>query len=477
MNVVLATSEAIPYAKTGGLADVTGSLLGELRSLGVHASLFVPLYQSIRKKFKPVDTGHSVKVSLGTKSYESKIFSFDDSVYFIECDEFFNREELYGTSSGDFEDNAQRFIFFSKAVLEACIELGLKPDVIHTNDWETALIPLYMKTIYKKQFPRAASIFTIHNLGYQGIFPSSVMPLTGLGKEWFTLNGIEFFGQVNLLKAGIIGADIITTVSKNYARQILTKEYGAGLEGVLAQREKDIVGILNGIDYNEWDPSADPAITARYSLDSLAGKARCRSALKKECGITRRGVPLAGIVGRLSSQKGIDIFLEAVDEIIRAGLNVVVLGLGEEVLQKGLIAATKKYRGKVFVKVGFDEEFARRIYSGCDMLLMPSHYEPCGLVQMIAMRYGAVPVARATGGLVDTIKDYSHVSGRGTGFLFTGRWPSAMAECVKRAICVYSSKDQWKKLVVGCMKQRFHWKASARKYVALYREVKRKAMA
>jgi starch synthase len=477
MKVVLATSEAIPYVKTGGLADVSGTLANELRALGVKASLMLPLYRGLRSRFKLEDTGCSVEVSLGSKRYGSRIFVHEDSTYFVECDDFFNRQELYGTSSGDYEDNDLRFIFFSKAVLEACSALGLKPDVLHTNDWQTALVPLYMKTLYKKGYRKTASIFTIHNMGYQGIFPASAMALTGLGKEWFTPSGIEFFDQVNFLKAGIIGADVITTVSDNYSRQILTKEYGAGLEGVLGERKKDIVGILNGIDYEEWDPSSDRTIPARYKLESLAGKKRCKRALLKECGLRGERAPLAGIVGRLSSQKGVDVFLEAVDEIVDAGLNVAVLGQGEDVLQKGLRVASKRHSGRLFVKTGFDEEFARRIYAGSDLLLMPSHYEPCGLVQMIAMRYGAVPIARATGGLVDTIADYDHLKERGTGFLFTGRWPSALAECAKRAICVYKNGEQWKSLVGACMKQRFSWKSSARKYVSLYRKLKRKVAA
>lgn len=477
MKVVIATSEAVPYVKTGGLADVTGTLLYELRSLGIDAKLILPLYRGLKSRFDLEDTGHSIEVVLGSKKLTSRIYMHEDSTYFVESDAFYNRQELYGTSSGDFEDNDQRFIFFSKTVLEACLSLDLKPDVMHTNDWQTALIPLYMKTLYKKHFAKTASIFTIHNMGYQGIFPSSAMQLTGLGKEWFTPNGIEFFDQVNILKAGMIAADVITTVSENYSREILTKEFGAGLEGVLEERKRDIVGILNGIDYDEWDPSSDKAIPSRYSYGSISGKKRCKSALLKECGIKAQKAPLAGIVGRLSSQKGVDIFLEAVDEIMLTGMNVIVLGLGDAVLQKGLIAASKKHEGRIFVKTGFDEKFARRIYAGSDMLLMPSHYEPCGLVQMIAMRYGTVPIARATGGLVDTIKDFDHMHTRGTGFLFTGRWPSALAECVKRAVCVYSDPDKWEGLIAACMKQRFSWKSSARKYASLYRTLKKRVSA
>ncbi len=301
------------------------------------------------------------------------------------------------------------------------------------------------------------------------------MTITGLGSEWFTPSGIEFYDQVSLLKAGIVAADGITTVSPNYAKQMLTKEYGAGLEGVLKGREKDIFGILNGLDYDAWDPSSDRSIPARFSVDSLSGKAKCRSSLVRECSFKNPRAPVAGMVGRLSSQKGLDIFIEAANEILATGINVAVLGKGDEDIQRNLRAAEKKYAGKVFVSAEFDEAMARRIYAGSDMLLMPSHYEPCGLTQMIAMRYGTVPVARATGGIADTVKDYSHLGGSGTGFLFSGRWPSALAECIKRALCVYTEKERWKILIRRCMKQRFFWKTSARKYVELYKKIKKRA--
>ena len=474
MKVLLATSEAIPFAKTGGLADVTGTLLGELRASKVDARLMLPLYRGIKSRYKLKDTGCTVKVTVGKEKYESRVLSHEDTSYFFECEEFFNRQELYGDSSGDYSDNVNRFVFFSKAILEACEAIGFRPDILHSNDWQTALIPLYVRTLYRERFRTTATVFTIHNLGYQGIFPASAMSLTGLGKEWFTWEGIEFYGQMNLLKAGIVAADAITTVSMRYAKEILTKEFGSGLDGVLGSRVKDFTGILNGLDYDDWDPASDPSIPARYSASSLAGKQKCKRSLLEECSFKDKSAPLAGMVGRFSSQKGVDLLLHAADEIFSCGLNAVILGKGEEELQKGLTAAAKRHAGRLFVKTGFDDEFARRIYAGADMLVMPSHYEPCGLSQMIAMRYGTVPVARATGGLADTVDDYDHLSGRGTGFLFSGRWPSALAECIKRALCVYRDREQWKRLVTSCMKQRFLWKASARRYIQLYRELEKR---
>jgi len=474
MKVLIATPEAVPFVKTGGLADVTGTLLNELRSAGVDARLVLPLYRGIRSRFRLEDTGIAVSAPLGKSTHRGRVFSYEGASYLIECGEFFDRQELYGTEGGDYADNAQRFVFFSRAVLEMCSALGFRPDIIHSNDWQTALIPLYVKTLYRSRFRMSSTVLTIHNLGYQGIFPPSAMAMTGLGGEWFTPSGIEFYGQVNLLKAGIISADAVTTVSPSYAKEVLTSEFGAGLEGVLKDRERDITGILNGLDYDEWDPSQDASIAFRFSAEALGGKRRCRGALAKECGFKSPRAPVAGMVGRLSSQKGLDLFVEAADEIFTAGLNVAMLGKGDGAIQKGLEEIGKKYPGRLFLRTGFDDALARRIYAGSDMLLMPSHYEPCGLAQMIAMRYGTVPVARATGGLADTISDYNHLSGTGTGFLFSGRWPSAFAECVKRALCVYGDRDKWGVLMRRCMKERFPWKASAMKYVQLYRRLKRK---
>jgi starch synthase len=473
MKVLIATSEAVPFAKTGGLADVTGTLLNELRNEGVDARLILPLYRGIKGKFKLEDTGTVIEVPLGRQKHEARVFSHGETAYFIEHDDFFNRPELYGTRNGDYPDNAHRFIFFSRGVLEACSSMALAPDILHSNDWQTGLIPLYIKTLYRRGFEKTATVFTIHNLGYQGTFPPAAMTLTGLSSDWFTPSGIEFYDQINMLKAGVISADKITTVSPNYAKEILTKEYGAGLEGVLTERSRDLSGILNGLDYDAWDPSSDAVIPSRYSLGSFSGKMKCRRSLIRECSFKNPRAPVAGMVGRLSSQKGLDLFLESAGEIFASGANVAILGKGDGDVHRGLRAAEKKYEGRLYVNIGFDEDLARRIYAGSDIVMMPSHYEPCGLTQMIAMRYGAVPLARSTGGLADTIKDYNHLSRSGTGFLFSGRWPSAFAECVKRAVCVFSDGDRWSELQRRCMKQRFYWKTSARKYVGLYRKLSR----
>ena len=394
MKILIATPEAVPFAKTGGLADVTGALRNEYRKMKEEAYLVMPLYGRVKENFKLRDAGLKISVPLGNRKVKGRIFTYGDSAYLIECDEFFDREEIYGTPRGDYPDNAARFIFFSRGVLEACRALGFKPDVIHCNDWQTGLIPLYLKTIYKsdKFFDRTVSIITIHNLGYQGLFPQSDMPLTGFDKSLFTPEGIEFYGKINFLKAGLISADSITTVSHNYAKEILSREYGFGLDGVLRKRASALTGIVNGIDRKEWNPESDAFIKRNYSLKDIDGKKECKLQLLKECSIRPDAErPLIGMVGRLSSQKGLDLILESLDEILSTGANLIILGRGDEMFQRRLSSAAKKYKGRMYVKAGFEDSLAHKIYAGSDIFLMPSRYEPCGIGQLIAMRYGTIP--------------------------------------------------------------------------------------
>lgn len=477
MKVLIAASEAAPYAKTGGLGDVIGSLIRELPRLGVKARLILPLYRMVRDNTVLRDTGHVIRVGMGRKRHTARIFSHGDRALFIQCDEFFDRPEIYGTPQAEYPDNAHRFVFFSRGVLEACRAMGYFPDVIHCNDWQTGLIPLYIKTLYRRHFRKTATLLTIHNLGYQGTFPASAMTITGLPHECFNPDIMEFYGQVNLLKAGIASADALSTVSDNYAREIITKQYGFGLEGVLRNRVSHITGILNGIDRARWAPSTDGMLPAKFSAGDLSGKDRCRAALVAECGFRDGRRPLVGMVGRLSGQKGIDLFLEAAAGIFSTCINVVVLGRGEEHFHRKLREAAKKFPANLSLNIGYDEAFAHRIYAGADIFLMPSRYEPCGLAQMIALRYGTVPVARSTGGLADTIEDYDHIRGTGTGFLFAQYNSSALEECLKRALCVYTQEDRWKALLRRGMGRNFTWMDSARKYAALYRALARKVAA
>ena len=479
MKILIATPEAVPFAKTGGLADVTGALLGEYNSMKEKACLIMPLYKGIREKFRLKNTGLKIKVPVSNNNVTGRIFSSGPqankaAVYFLECNEFFDRDDLYGTPRGDYPDNASRFVFFSRGILEACKALEFKPDVIHCNDWQTGLLPMYLKTLYRRDrfFSRTASVITIHNLGYQGLFPPSAMPLTGLDPVWFNPEGIEFYGKISFLKAGLIFADSVTTVSNNYAREILGREHGFGLDGVLSKRAAALAGIVNGIDYNEWNPESDSLIQKNYSAINIEGKRRCKLQLLKDCSIKPDvKMPVAGMVGRLSSQKGIDLVLEALEEIVSTGASLIILGKGDEIFHKKLSEAAEKYKGRVYVKIGFEESLAHKIYAGADMFLMPSGYEPCGLGQLIAMRYGTIPVARKTGGLADTVMDYEPLIGNGTGFLFSDYTPSALSGCLKRALCVYVDKIRWQKLINNAMKTDFSWGNSARKYIGLYNRV------
>jgi starch synthase len=468
MKILMAASESVPFAKTGGLADVVHSLSGELRRMRFDVRLILPLYRGLRERFRLEDTGIELAIPLGSRNYQGRIYRYRDETFFIHSDEFFDREELYGTAEGAYEDNAFRFLFFSRAVPEAARALDIRPHVVHLNDWQTSMVALYMRTLYRKDFRKTASLLTIHNLGYQGVFPASAMTLTGLPTEMFNFRELEFYGQLNLLKGGIISADAISTVSEKYASEILEPEYGFRLQGLLAERSKDITGILNGIDYSRWDFKGAPC---SYRAANMEGKNRCRNALIRACSFRHRKRPIAGMVSRLDPQKGIELLADAAHELFAHGVNLVVLGRGDEELRQRLRGLRKKYPEQFFLKLDYDEAFARLVYAGSDLFLVPSRYEPCGLTQMIAMRYGTVPLARATGGLADTIEDYDHLKGTGSGFLFSGHNPSAFLECLKRALCVYSDDERWRALRSRCMRRNFSWKDSARKYASLYRRL------
>jgi len=476
MKILLATPEALPYAKTGGLADVAGALTKEFLKMGETVHTVLPLYKKVKERQHILkDTGINIEVSVGNILKEGRIFSDLSSTYFIACDEFFGRPELYGTPDGDYQDNASRFVFFSRGVLEVCKALTFKPDIIHCHDWQTGLVPLYLKTLYgtDRFFKNTATLLTIHNLGYQGLFPPSHMPITGLGWSFYTPKGIEFYGQLNFLKAGILSADILNTVSHTYAKEILSEEYGFGLDGVLRERVRDLYSVLNGIDLEEWDPLRDSAIHSQYSALDSSGKAACKRELMNTLFGRRAGgkkdAPLIAIVGRLSAQKGMDLVSQSIGELVSFGIKLVVLGKGEDIYHKTLLDIERRYKGNVSVTIGFEESLAHRIYAGSDFFLMPSRYEPCGLGQLIAMRYGSIPIARKTGGLSDTIHDYEPLTSRGTGFLFSDYTPSAMQDAVKRALCVYTDPDKMKSMVTNCMKMDFSWMNSAKKYIALYK--------
>ncbi|MBI5640219.1 MAG: glycogen synthase GlgA [Nitrospirae bacterium] len=474
MRILIATPEAVPYVKTGGLADVTGALLKEFRKRNDDVSLVLPLYKAIKKKFRLFRTGKSFTFWMGDSPVSGEIWTSHPSsspeAYFVACDGLYGRQELYGSPAGDYADNALRFAFFSRAVPELCCLMNIKPDIIHCNDWQTGMAPLYLRTLYRNKvhFRKTATLFTIHNLGYQGLFHESHMKYTGLGRDYFTPETLEFHGMVNFMKAGLISADLLSTVSLTYAREILEPENGFGLDGVLRKRRDDLFGIVNGIDYEEWDPARDTFIPANFSLDDLRGKEECRRRLIKEAGLNGGARPVIGVVSRLSSQKGLDLIAGSIEDLVSMGAQVVIVGSGDDYYQKLLTDISAKHKGRVSVRVGFEESLAHLIYAGSDLFLMPSRYEPCGLGQLIALRYGTIPVVRKTGGLADTIEDYDHLLSEGTGFYFSDYSPAALRDAVKRAFCVLVDDRKRKDMIRRAMKTDFSWKRSADQYVRLY---------
>jgi len=477
MKVLIAASEVAPFAKTGGLADVAGSLPRALAALGHDVRVILPRYRCIRPDQFGLRTIASFTVPLASWKERGDVLegALGDNVtaYFINKDVYFDRPELYRTIRGDYPDNAERFIFFSRAVPEVCRVLDYRPDVIHCNDWQTGLTPLYLRTFYRDNatLGGARTVFTIHNLGYQGIFWHWDMRLTGLGWDVFTPDGIEYWGNLNLLKAGLVYADALTTVSPTYSREIQTPEEGHGLDGVLRKRSHDLYGIVNGIDVSDWNPASDPLIAAPYSASRPAGKGACTAALRGELGLPAAAVPVIGMVTRLADQKGLDILVDALPRILSLGCQFVVLGNGEERYHRVLQEMTGRYGEQMRVILRYDDGLAHRMYAGSNIFLMPSRYEPCGLGQMHALRYGSVPVVRRTGGLADTVIDFNGHPGKGTGFLFDEYSPVALADSVHKAVKVFHTAAAWKKLVRNGMQQDFSWKHSAQEYVKVYKKV------
>ncbi|MCS7164192.1 MAG: glycogen synthase GlgA [Thermodesulfovibrio sp.] len=483
MKVALVSAEAYPFSKTGGLGDVVGALFKEFIKAGIDVSLFLPLYRITKDKFfnytLNADIVYGVPVGSNTlfgavriahvsvDSDDNLIFepSKKGNLFFIEHNNFFDRDELYGTNYGEYLDNAERFVFFSRAFLEICKIMNLKFDIIHCHDWHTALIPLYLRTFYRECscFERTKTVFTVHNLGYQGIFPREKLEVTGFGQEMFHIDGLEFYGMVNFLKGGLFNADIITTVSPTYAKEILTPEYGAGLDGVLRKRKENLIGIINGIDYKIWNPEEDPFIVQKYGLQNIHDKQKNKENLIALTGIKSSvQEPLIGFIGRMVYQKGIDIIVEAVPKLIKEGISFVFEGSGESYYEHKIKELQSMYPSQIFTFIGFDEALAHKIYAGADSLLIPSRYEPCGLSQLIAMRYGTIPICRKTGGLSDTVEDNI------TGFLFNEYTSDALINAVYRFIETYHNKPKLFQMISEAMKRDFSWRSSSKKYIELY---------
>lgn len=474
MKIIFVSSEAAPFARTGGLGDVVGSLPKGLEKLGHKVSVFMPLYGRIRRdEFKLSPTGGRPSVPVDNRLvtgivHTAQLPDTNIPVYFIEKNEYYDREELYiDPSTGkDYIDNCARFSFFSRAVLETIKSMGMRPDVIHCNDWQSAMVPTYLKSLYKDDdyFKNTLTVLTIHNVGYQGLFPQEDFKFTGMDVGYYNWKQMEYYGKVNLLKAGIVFSDIITTVSKKYSEEIQTEEFGAGLSGVLKERGRDLYGIINGIDYSVWNPETDKLIPFRYGPNNLEKKKQCKNHLQKKAGLAgREDVPLIGMIGRLTAQKGIDLLVECWDKLMKLDVQLVLLGAGDKEYQETLRSLASKYSGKVSVYIGFDNQLSHEIEAGSDMFLMPSRYEPCGLNQLYSLKYGTVPIVRKTGGLADTITP-------SVGFLFESYSSEEMLKAVQKAVEAYKDKARWSKLMRAGMTQDWSWDKSAKMYADLYQD-------
>lgn len=477
MRVVMASSEASPLAKTGGLADVVGALPGALRRLGVDVSVVLPAFRGCRERSDAKPTGLELRVPLagGFVAAQVERGTLPDGtvVDLIRHDPYFDRDEVYGDAGGDYPDNAARFAFFSRAVLALLAQSG-PPDVLHCHDWQSALAAAFLRADAHRypSLARCRTVLTVHNLGYQGFFPASEWPLLDLDDRFYSPAFFEFWHHIDYLKAGLLFADALTTVSRRYAAEICTPEFGHGLEGVLRERREVLHGILNGVDYGEWSPHSDRHLPARYSAGDLAGKAVCKRALQEELGLAvRPSTPLLCMVTRLVEQKGIDLLIAIGAALAARDVQLAVLGTGDKRFEQALRELAALHPDRIAVGFGFREDLAHLMQAGSDVLLMPSRYEPCGLNQIYALRYGTVPVVRATGGLDDTVEDYNPALGSGTGFKFAPYEAAALLGAIDRARGWYGRPRQWRQLMDNGMRSDFGWDRSAREYAELYRSL------
>jgi len=479
MKLLYLASEVAPFSKTGGLADVAGALPGALARAGCQVIVATPLYRSVDRARHGLERKpETLSVPLAGRTLEAHVHEARlpgrVAVFFIERDGFFGRDGLYDERGEPFADNAERFAFFSRASLELCRFLDSPPDVVHANDWQTALAPYYLGQALADDplFASTRSVFTVHNLAYQGLCPGSAAAALGLDEAQLGFDRLEFYGQLSLIKAGLLDADHLTTVSPRYASEIQTPEYGEGLDGLLRERAGALTGILNGVDYGVWNPVRDPHLAAPYGPADRSGKTRCRDDLVAGLALKAEpATPIAGMISRLTEQKGIDLVVEAIDGLLDLGLCLAILGTGAPSLEGQLTELAARHPGRLGLRLAHDESLARRVLAGADLLLMPSRYEPCGLNQLHAMKYGTIPVVRATGGLHDTVRDLDADPEQGNGFKFEAYEPSALLDAVSRALACRREPEAWNALVERAMRADFSWDASAARYVELYRNL------
>ena len=484
MEIVFAASECVPFAKTGGLADVVGALPPELAKLGHKVSVYVPLYRVARKHL-PEELKWAIRsITIPFEFYNRFAGIADGGVrdgvqyYFVDCPELFDRDGLYGPPGlGDFPNNWERFGLFCRAVIEATKILRV-PDIYHVHDWQTALLSIYLRTVYyfDPALQKVATVLTIHNAGYQGWFPPNTVPRLLFPWDLFTFEKVEQNDTFNFLKGGLIYSDYLTTVSPKYAEEIQTAEFGEGLEPILQRRHWDLRGILNGVDYTAWNPVHDGKLAAHYSAEDLSGKVECRRDLLHAFGLENvpDSTPVIGIVSRFATQKGFDFLATIADELMRREMVLVALGTGEAIYENFFRSFAARYPEKVAVQIRYDDAISHKIEAGSDMFLMPSRYEPCGLNQIYSLKYGTVPVVRATGGLDDTIQEWNAETGVGTGFKFYGYNAWDFLAAIDRGLGAFADKVGWKKLMLNGMAKDYAWEHPAREYQGVYEEVLRR---
>ncbi len=478
MKILFVSSEVFPFAKTGGLADVVGALPDALAKRGQEASIILPFYKCVTENASPHLFKKGIRVQINRREVKFDLYLLRHNnlnVYFVKKDEYYKRDYLYGTPQGDYPDNALRFGFFAKATIASIPHIG-RVDILHCNDWQSALIPLYIKLFHKQkpEYKNIKLIFTIHNLSYQGLFGKSFMAPLGIPRDLFTPDGLEFYGRLNFMKAGIIYSDIVTTVSEGYSREILTPEFGCGLDGLLRTRERVLYGIINGVDYSIWNPATDRFIAERYTEEDLSGKEKCKIDVLREFGIRydpKR--PLVGMITRLAEQKGIDLVAEGIEEMLRLEVDFVLLGFGDEKYNNIFRDLSQRYKHHVGARIDFDNALAHKIEAGSDMFLIPSRYEPCGLNQMYSLKYGTVPVVRAVGGLDDTIRNFNPSTKEGNGFKFKDASSDALLRALKDAVDIFKDKKQWNTLLSNGFSCDYSWDSSAKKYEDLYENLLR----
>ena len=475
MKILLASSEVYPFSKTGGLADMVGALAAALANDGHEARVVTPLYRGLREKFPAMRrVDWEFNLPLGDKFVAGQLWELDFAprlkIYFIEQPEFFDRAGLYLENNVSYPDNGRRYIFFSKCVVHLARYLPWQPEVVHVHDWQAALVPALILQAKREGWGNApTTCLTIHNLAYQGVFPKAKFAFTNLSPDFFSLAGAEFFKFLNLLKAGIAFADIITTVSPRYAREITTEEFGCGLDGFLRLHASKITGILNGVDYGEWNTEKNPLLFKPYSVARPAGKKINKLELQRQLALpVSEKIPLFGTISRLAEQKGVDIQLAALEEMLVTEMQFCLLGSGSPEFERGYRNLARRHPTKVAIRIGYDEALAHRIEAGCDFFLMPSRFEPCGLNQMYSLRYGTVPIVRATGGLDDSVVDFSESPKKANGVKFFEYSARALAKAIRKAIAIYEKPALLKKFRQNGMKADFSWETTVKQYLKVY---------